>query len=123
MFDYADLPHNQNMKLHSLTYLVVDDLELMRAVTVNQLRAMGCEKIYTARNGAEALRMLRANAVDVILSDWNMPVMSGLELLRAVRADPKLARLPFVMITAEAERQRPERQRHGNGHRRHAVYR
>ncbi|MEI8168372.1 MAG: hybrid sensor histidine kinase/response regulator [Rhodoferax sp.] len=96
------------MKLHSLTYLVVDDLELMRAVTVNQLRAMGCEKIYTARNGAEALRMLRANAVDVILSDWNMPVMSGLELLRAVRADPKLARLPFVMITAEAERQRIE---------------
>ena len=96
------------MNLNRLTFLVVDDLELMRTVTVNQLRAMGCEKIHSARNGAEGLRMLRTHQVDVVLADWNMPVMTGLELLRAVRADPKLARLPFMMITAEAERQRIE---------------
>ena len=96
------------MNLHQLNYLVVDDLELMRAVTVNQLRGMGFEKVKVARNGAEALDMLRANKFDAVLSDWNMPVMSGLELLKAVRADNKLSRLPFLMITAEAERQRIE---------------
>ena len=96
------------MNLHQLNYLVVDDLELMRAVTVNQLRSLGCEKIRVARNGAEALEQLRNNKVDAVLSDWNMPMMSGLELLRAIRADAKLAKLPFLMITAEAERQRIE---------------
>jgi len=96
------------MQLHELSYLVVDDLELMRAVTVNQLRALGCEKVKVARNGATALEMLRRGNIDVVLCDWNMPVMSGLDLLRAVRSDPTLARLPFLMITAEAERQRIE---------------
>lgn len=96
------------MKLHELTYLVVDDLELMRAVTVNQLRGMGFEKIKTARNGAEALEMLRHTRFDAVLSDWNMPVMSGLELLKTIRADARLGQLPFLMITAEAERQRIE---------------
>ncbi|MDD2924099.1 hybrid sensor histidine kinase/response regulator [Rhodoferax sp.] len=96
------------MNLHQLNYLIVDDLELMRAVTVNQLRGMGFERVKVARNGAEALEMLRAAKFDAVLSDWNMPVMSGLELLRAIRADAKLAQLPFLMITAEAERQRIE---------------
>ena len=96
------------INLPQLTYLVADDLELMRALAVNLLRAMGCTKIHTARNGAEALRMLRAHKVDVVVADLNMPIMSGLELLRAIRADAKLARLPFLMITAEAERQRIE---------------
>ncbi|TXT38421.1 MAG: cheY-7 [Comamonadaceae bacterium] len=96
------------MKLHELIYLVVDDLELMRAVTVNQLRALGCEKIKTARNGAMALEILHSLKIDVVLCDWNMPVMSGLDLLKIVRADPRLVKLPFLMITAEAERQRIE---------------
>ncbi|MFZ4623920.1 MAG: response regulator [Rhodoferax sp.] len=96
------------MNLHQLSYLVVDDLELMRAVTVNQLRGLGFDKIKVARNGAEALEMLRANKFDAVLSDWNMPVMSGLELLKTLRADAKLCKLPFLMITAEAERQRIE---------------
>jgi hypothetical protein len=96
------------MNLHELTYLVVDDLELMRAVTVNQLRALGCEKIKVARNGASALETLRSNKIDVVLCDWNMPVMSGLDLLKTVRADASLAKMPFLMITAEAERSRIE---------------
>jgi len=96
------------MNLHQLNYLVVDDLELMRAVTVNQLRGMGCDKVKVARNGSEALDMLRASKFDAVLSDWNMPVMSGLELLKALRNDAKLAKIPFLMITAEAERQRIE---------------
>ena len=89
-------------------FLVVDDFEPMRKVTSGQLRAMGAQIIVTANNGAEALRMLNKQRVDIVLSDWNMPVMTGLELLTAVRSDEKLSRLPFIMITAEAERHRIE---------------
>jgi len=90
------------------TILVVDDFEAMRTVTATQLRALGLERIVAASNGAEALRILQQQRVDIVLSDWNMPVMSGLGLLQAVRADSQLCRLPFVMITAEAERHRIE---------------
>lgn len=87
-------------------FLVVDDFEPMRKVTSGQLRSMGAGTVVTANNGAEAMRMLLNRRIDIILCDWNMPVMSGLELLRAVRADKKLSRLPFIMITAEVERER-----------------
>ena len=84
--------------------LVVDDFEAMCKVTVSQLRQVGVEKVHTAKNGAEALRYLKSQPFDIVLSDWNMPVMSGIELLKAMRADPQLSALPFVLITAEAER-------------------
>lgn len=87
-------------------FLVVDDFEPMRKVTAGQLRSMGARVILTAANGAEAMNLLRNNRVNMILSDWNMPVMSGLELLKLVRADKKLSQIPFIMITAEAERHR-----------------
>ncbi len=87
-------------------FLVVDDFEPMRIVTSSQLRSMGAKAIVMACNGVEALRMLRDRRVDIVLSDWNMPVMTGLELLKAVRADERLSHLPFIMITAEAERDR-----------------
>ncbi len=88
--------------------LVVDDFEAMRKVTVNQLRQIGVERIQTAKDGAEALRLLKSHTFDVVLSDWNMPVMTGIELLKAMRADSKLFALPFVLITAEAERHKVE---------------
>ncbi len=94
------------MMFDRLTALVVDDQELMRAVTANQLRSMGWGKVLTAKNGAEALRTLRGQRVDVLVADWNMPVMSGLELLRAVRGDPKLALMPVLMVTSETARSR-----------------
>jgi two-component system, sensor histidine kinase and response regulator len=87
-------------------FLVVDDFEPMRKVTADQLRKMGAQTILMAGNGAEALKLLRQQKVDMVLSDWNMPVMNGLDLLKAIRADEKLAHLPVVMITAEAERNR-----------------
>ena len=89
-------------------FLVVDDFDTMRRVTVNQLRLLGAEKILSARNGLEAMRILKHQHVDLVLSDWNMPVMNGLELLQAMRADAELAHLPFVMVTAEAERSKVE---------------
>lgn len=87
-------------------FLVVDDFEPMRKVTADQLRKMGAQTILMAGNGADALKLLQNQKVDMVLSDWNMPVMNGLELLQAIRADAKLAHLPVVMITAEAERGR-----------------
>jgi CheY-like chemotaxis protein len=87
-------------------FLVVDDLEAMRQVTASQLRTLGVSNIVTANSAAEALRLLRKQKVDIVLSDWNMPGMTGLELLRTIRADASLARLPFVMVTAEADRSR-----------------
>ncbi|MHB1117366.1 ATP-binding response regulator [Sideroxydans sp.] len=89
-------------------FLVVDDLEPMRKVTANQLRSLGAETILMASNGAEALRILQNKPVDIVLSDWSMPLMSGLDLLKAMRSDDKLAGLPFIMVTAEAERHRIE---------------
>jgi CheY-like chemotaxis protein len=91
-----------------IVFLVVDDLAPMRKVTTGQLHLMGANTVLNASNGLEALQLLRNRKVDVILSDWNMPVMSGLELLKAVRSDPKLSHLPFIMITAETERIRIE---------------
>ncbi len=88
------------------TFLVVDDFDTMRKVNVNQLKQLGASKIIEAVNGAEALKILNAQPITLVLSDWNMPVMSGLELLIAVRSHPRLFALPFMMITAEAERDR-----------------
>lgn len=88
--------------------MVVDDFEAMRQVISTQLRSLGVDKIVTANNGAEALRILQTQHVDILLSDWNMPVMSGLDLLKAIRSDEQLYSLPFIMITAEAEHERIE---------------
>ena len=87
-------------------FLVVDDFDSMRKVTINQLKQLGATRIVEAANGAEAAKILARDPVTMILSDWNMPVMSGLELLLTVRSNPKLFALPFLMITAEAERDR-----------------
>lgn len=94
-----------NMPDKHTVFLVVDDYEPMRKVISVQLRAMGAVTILTACNGVEAMRILQMRRVDIVLSDLNMPLMNGLELLRRVRADVKLAHLPFIMVTAESERE------------------
>jgi PleD family two-component response regulator len=95
-------------QVEQASFLIVDDFDSMRRITANQLRQLGAKRISEAANGAEALRLLKSERITVILSDWNMPVMSGLELLQAVRSTPELSGLPFIMITAEAERDRVE---------------
>jgi len=92
--------------MQQLAFLVVDDFESMRKVTSNQLVSLGHTRIFTAKDGVQALKVLRAEAIDVVISDWNMPVMHGLDLLKAIRSDAKLHHLPFIMITAEVERTR-----------------
>jgi two-component system chemotaxis response regulator CheY len=82
--------------------LVVDDFATMRKVVKNLLKQAGFENVVEAEDGAVALRVLKSQKIDFIVSDWNMPNMTGLELLKAVRADQELATTPFLMVTAEA---------------------
>lgn len=82
--------------------LVVDDFATMRKVLRNLLKQAGYENIVEAEDGVTALRVLKSQKIDFIISDWNMPNMSGLELLKAVRADNDIAKMPFLMVTAEA---------------------
>ena len=85
--------------------LVVDDMSTMRRIVKNVLRQIGFSDIVEAENGQDALTQLRAGGFGLVVSDWNMPVMQGIELLRAVRADPELKTLPFLMVTAEAQKE------------------
>ncbi len=86
----------------NIKILVVDDFATMRKVVRNLLKQVGYEDIVEAEDGVMALRALKSQKIDVIISDWNMPNMSGLELLKAVRGDAELAKTPFLMVTAEA---------------------
>jgi two-component system chemotaxis response regulator CheY len=86
----------------SIKILIVDDFATMRKVVRNLLKQVGYEDIVEAEDGVMALKALKSQKVDVVVSDWNMPNMSGLELLKAVRADADLANTPFLMVTAEA---------------------
>jgi two-component system chemotaxis response regulator CheY len=92
------------MKASELTFLVVDDFATMRRIIVSLLRQNGYMKTLEAEDGVHALRLLGRQEVGFIVSDWNMPNMSGLELLRAVRAQESLHGTPFLMVTAEAKK-------------------
>jgi two-component system, chemotaxis family, chemotaxis protein CheY len=90
------------MNEKNIKVLIVDDFATMRKVVRNLLKQVGYEDIVEAEDGVMALKALKAQKIDVIVSDWNMPNMTGLELLKAVRADADLAKTPFLMVTAEA---------------------
>lgn len=85
--------------------LVVDDFSTMRRIVKNVLRELGFSNIKEAEDGKAALQVLRSSRVDFIVTDWNMPVMDGLALLKSVRADPALKAIPVLMVTAEAKRE------------------
>ncbi|WP_460035387.1 chemotaxis response regulator CheY [Methylothermus subterraneus] len=84
--------------------LVVDDFSTMRRIIKNLLRELGFTNIAEADDGQTALPKLKSGDFDLLITDWNMPGMTGIDLLRAVRADEKLAKLPVLMVTAEARR-------------------
>jgi two-component system chemotaxis response regulator CheY len=82
--------------------LVVDDFATMRRIIKSILKQLGYTNVTEAGDGVEAMTKLRESSFDFIISDWNMPNMSGIELLKTVRADADMANLPFLMVTAEA---------------------
>ncbi len=86
-----------NMKV-----LVVDDFATMRRIVKNILTQLGFKHIVEADDGVTAVDVLKAEKVDMIISDWNMPKMTGLELLKHVRGEADLADIPFIMVIAEA---------------------
>jgi len=88
-----------------LVAMVVDDFSTMRRIVRKILKDLQFRDIIEAENGLAALRLLESNKVDLIVSDWNMPTMTGLELLKKVRADERLKGLPFMMVTAEAQKE------------------
>jgi two-component system chemotaxis response regulator CheY len=97
------MPLDLNMKV-----LVVDDFLTMRRILKNILKQVGFKTMEEAEDGAQALEMIK-NAdpsFDLIIADWNMPKMTGIELLKAIRADPELKHLPVIMVTAEAQKSR-----------------
>ncbi len=88
---------DQNMKI-----LAVDDFSTMRRIVRNILRQLGYSNILEADDGTSALEQLKHDKVDFIITDWNMPNMSGLDLLKAIRADSNLKDIPVLLVTAEA---------------------
>ncbi|QJA05519.1 response regulator [Thermosulfurimonas marina] len=89
----------------NMRVLVVDDFATMRKIIKNILTQLGFKNILEADDGTTAWEILQKEPVDLIISDWNMPKMSGLELLKKVRADEKLKDTPFLMVTAEAQKE------------------
>jgi two-component system chemotaxis response regulator CheY len=86
--------------------LVVDDFSTMRRIVRNLLKELGFANVHEAEDGVEALNKLRSeNNFDFVVSDWNMPNMTGIELLKVIRADAALKHLPLLMVTAEAKRE------------------
>ncbi|MGZ8365257.1 MAG: chemotaxis response regulator CheY [Nitrospira sp.] len=87
----------------SMKVLVVDDMVTMRRIVKNILKQLGFGNVDEAENGQEALQKLRADTFGFVVSDWNMPVMTGIDMLRAIRGDEKLKAIPVLMVTAEAQ--------------------
>jgi two-component system chemotaxis response regulator CheY len=88
----------------SMKVLVVDDFATMRRILRGVLKEIGFTKIVEADDGSTALAVLKKDKVDLIVSDWNMPEVTGLELLKAVRGDESMKNVPFLMVTAEGQK-------------------
>jgi len=89
----------------ALRFLVVDDFSTMRRIVKNFLNDLGYNNVQEADDGNTALPILKTGNVDFLITDWNMPGMPGLDLLKAVRSNDKLKKLPVLMLTAEAKRE------------------
>jgi len=89
----------------SIKVLIVDDFATMRRILKNILKQLGFKNLVEADDGTTAWDILEEQSIDLIISDWNMPKMTGLELLKKVRADAKYKTAPFLMVTAEAQKQ------------------
>ena len=93
------------MVMAAAKILVVDDFATMRQIVKKSLRQLGFDNITEAVDGNDALNKLKADEYKFIVSDWNMPNMMGIDLLKAIRSDEKLKQLPFLMVTAEAQKE------------------
>ncbi|RZS47576.1 chemotaxis response regulator CheY [Sphaerotilus mobilis] len=88
-----------------LKFLVVDDFSTMRRIVRGLLKEMGCNNVEEAEDGQVALNMMKNSRFDFVVSDINMPVMNGFDLLKAIKADETLKHVPVLMVTAEARKE------------------
>lgn len=95
------MPADPNMRI-----LVVDDHESMRRIEKQLLNDLGYPNVDMADDGTTALPMLKKGNYDFVISDWNMPKMEGLELLKEIRSDEKIAKTPVLMVTAESKKEK-----------------
>jgi two-component system chemotaxis response regulator CheY len=95
----------ENSMSSSIRFLVVDDFSTMRRIIKNFLTDLGYTNVTEADDGKTALPVLKSGVVDFLITDWNMPGMPGLELLKEVRNDPATKKLPVLLVTAEAKRE------------------
>jgi two-component system chemotaxis response regulator CheY len=86
-------------------FLVVDDFTTMRRIVRNLLKELGYLNVEEAEDGSAALKKLQSGKFNFVISDWNMPVMTGIELLKNIRADASISKLPVIMVTAEAKKE------------------
>jgi two-component system chemotaxis response regulator CheY len=100
IYDGELLMANKNIKI-----LVVDDFPTMRRIIRNLLKDLGYENVDEAEDGAMGLEKLRNGNFDFVVSDWNMPNLDGLEMLKQIRADANLSTMPVLMVTAEAKKE------------------
>ena len=89
----------------NLKFLVVDDFSTMRRIVRNLLKELGFSNVDEAEDGIAALAKLRSTNFDFVVSDWNMPNMTGLDLLKEIRSDANLKHLPVLMVTADAKKE------------------
>jgi two-component system chemotaxis response regulator CheY len=89
----------------NMKFLVVDDFSTMRRIVRNLLKELGFNNVEEAEDGVDALAKLRGGAFQFVISDWNMPNMTGIDLLRNIRQDAALSGLPVLMVTAEAKKE------------------
>ena len=94
------MPANTNMKI-----LVVDDFQTMRRIIRNYLRQLGFNNVEEAEDGDVALEKLKESEFDFVITDWNMPKMTGIDLLKKIRAENNFKNIPVLIITAEAEKE------------------
>ena len=95
------MPADLNMKI-----LVVDDHESMRRIEKQILNDLGYPNVDMADDGSTALPMLASGSYDFVITDWNMPEMEGIDLLKAIRADQKLSKTPVLLVTAESKKEK-----------------
>ncbi len=88
--------------------IVVDDSSVMRQIIKNNLKHLGFEQsnLVDAEDGEQALKKINEDTIDLVIADWNMPRMTGIDLLKAIRADLALKKLPFLMVTSEADKEK-----------------
>lgn len=91
---------DRNMRI-----LVVDDFQTMRRIIINLLKQLGFNNVTEADDGTTAWEKLNGEKIDLVVSDWNMPKMTGIELLGKVRSDDRYKAIPFIMVTAEGKRE------------------